>query len=113
MPNIRLKRAESELNKLFNNTLEYVINDPRLEFVTISAVKISKDFSYAKIYYTFFDDALDKNEIENLLTRASGIFKKELGSRHILRKIPELKFYYDKVEESAIKLEKILEKIDK
>lgn len=73
--------------------------DPRLEKITITHVKISKDLSIAKIYFTnFFNINMNTHEIKEILKilkNASNFFKTQLFSKMSLRKIPELKFFYD------------------
>ncbi len=81
--------------------------------VSVMDVKISTDLSVAKIYLSFmmvenkenvFNQINDhKSEIRNLLG-------KNIGKQ--VRRVPELIFYKDEVEEQAIRLEEILSKLD-
>ncbi|MCD4817201.1 MAG: 30S ribosome-binding factor RbfA [Candidatus Cloacimonetes bacterium] len=112
MKGIRLKRMEKELLKVVSQTVNSKLRDKKLQFVTISEVKLSGDFSIAKVYFT----ALGRKDIKTIqktLTRSSGFIKKEIGTKQIMRSIPELHFYFDEVEENARKLDSIFDKIHK
>jgi len=112
MKGIRLKRMEKELLKVVSQTVNNKLRDKKLQFVTISEIKLSGDFSVAKIYFT----ALGRKDIKSIqktLTRSSGFIKKEIATKHIMRSIPELHFYFDEVEENARKLDSIFDKIHK
>lgn len=108
----RIKRVESELIKIFNNTLLFKINDPRLKIITITDIKISKDFSYANIYFTYYDKKLELQKIHSLLFKASGVFKNEIAKLKILRKIPQLTFKKDAIALEAEKIDKVLKNLN-
>ena len=88
------------------------LNDPRLQGVTITAVDMSPDLQIAKIYFRLFDeDDESKNDALTGMKSASSLFRKELGKKLDLRRVPELKFFYDESLERAGKIETILQKI--
>ena len=109
---IRLKRVESELKKIFSNTVQYKLNDEKLSFVNITRVKVSKDLSYAKVYFSYLDDSIKKDVVRARLARASGLFKKEIASAKFLRKIPKLKFFYDDTGDEVDRLDEIFRKLN-
>ena len=52
---------------------------------------------------------LPKKNLENLLTKASGFFKKEIGKSLKIKKIPALIFVIDNHEENANRLNLLIE----
>jgi len=110
MARVRIQRFEKELLKLISNTVNYKLRDKHLEFVTITSVKLSNDFSHAKIFYTHMEK-YPEAEIFKALKRSSGVIKSTIAKKQLMRKIPELTFQYDKVEENARKLDKLFEQI--
>jgi len=110
MNSIRLKRMEKELLKVISQTVNNKLRDKNLELVTITEVKLSRDFSIAKIYFTALDQKNIKS-IQKTLIKSSGFIKKEIGAKQIIRSIPELHFYFDEIEENARKLNDIFKKI--
>ncbi|MCX6129319.1 MAG: 30S ribosome-binding factor RbfA [Proteobacteria bacterium] len=85
------------------------MNDPRLEFVTVTAVKISADMQLATIYFRLFNDGDPQRALKGLES-ASGYLRKQLKVLDI-RRVPELRFLYDTTLESAQKIEGILHKL--
>jgi ribosome-binding factor A len=84
--------------------------DPRLEGVTITAVKLSGDLQIASVYYRVYsDDLIEK--AQKGLESAAGFFRKKLADALDIRRVPELKFYYDESIEYGSNIEKLLMKI--
>jgi len=110
MVRIRIQRLEKELLKFINNIVTYKLRDKNLEWVSISAVKLSNDISHAKIYFTFLGEKSPQNILETL-TKSSGFIKKEIAAAKFLRQIPELIFLPDDLEKNAQNLDKIFAKI--
>jgi len=82
--------------------------------VSISSVKITPDLLEARIYISLFKVADEKFVMKKLEDRSWGI-KKELAARvkHQLRRIPELKFFYDNTLTHVYKMEKLFKQIKK
>lgn len=104
------------LNHTFTEEISKVINeeikDDDIKFVTITAVDISSDLSYAKVYFTNLIDN-DREKVLNALNRASGFIRNKLMDMVEIRKMPELTFVYDESIEYGNKIEKIIEDIKK
>ena len=104
---IKLERIESILVKEISYILATEVKDQTLKFVTITDTKVTKDLSYAKVYYTILDETKIE-ESKKAFKSASGFIRKNLFDRVELRTIPELDFVYD---ESIAYGKKIEEKI--
>lgn len=111
MKNYRIPRLKNELKKIFNTALSQKMNDPALEWVTITDVVISKDLRYAKLYFTHFNNPASHDEIKAHLIKSSGFFKKLIAGAHIMRTIPELSFFYDDTEDRAERVDALLASI--
>ena len=107
----RIARLEKEILRIFNNALVNKINDQRLQWVTITDVELTPDLQHAKIYFSTLDDEEDKTKYINILTKASGFLKKEIADAHLLRRIPEIRFFFDDTESRARNIESLLEKL--
>lgn len=108
----RDKRVGEQIRKELSQILFRDIKDPRIKSVTITSVKVTKDFSIAKVYYRFFEDKKIEDVQKGLESSAGflhGLLKKVLR----LKKIPSLKFFYDEVPDQANKIEGILKEINR
>ena len=107
----RTQRVAEQIQREIAQMLRREVSDPRLEAVTVAAVKVSRDLAHAKIYVTFLD--LDESRIEShmqALFRAAGFLRRGLASRIQLRTVPELRFVHDGSNERGSQLTALIEK---
>lgn len=108
MKSFRIPRLQEELKKLFNIALSQKINDPKLAWVQITEVIISKDLRYAKLYFSHFNNPSSHEKIKEILIKTSGFLKKQIAGAQLMRTIPELSFFYDETEDRAEKMDSLL-----
>ena len=84
------------------------LKDPRLGMVTIQEVRVSRDLSHAKVYYTVLDG--DPDETGKVLQQAAGHLRHELGKDSKLRTTPELRFVFDTSIEYGNQLQSLIER---
>ena len=107
--NTRLFKVQDLLHKEVAFLLLKEIQNPLIKAITISGVKVSKDLKYSEIYFTSLNKDYKKIEIE--LNKASGFIRNELSKRLHLKRLPCLKFIYDKTAESSQKIEDIIKNL--
>jgi ribosome-binding factor A len=90
----KIERIASILQKEISYILANEIKDKNIEFVTVTAVKVTNDLSYAKVYVTILNQD-KKEQIMKALKKASGFIRTELADKLEIRHIPELNFVYD------------------
>ena len=107
---IRVDRLSDEIRDIIASCFQGgVLSDPRLTDVTITSVVLSADLQIAKVYYRVYNDDNISSAKEGLV-HASGFLRKKLSCLD-LRRLPELKFFYDDGLEKKVQIEKILEQI--
>jgi len=95
--NSRTRRVGEQIQRVLAELLQKDVKDPSVKWVTISAVKVTKDFSHATVFFTVignFEETVDPEIIDGL-GRATGYLRRELGRQIKLRITPELHFKYD------------------
>lgn len=102
----RQRRVSELIHKEISDLLQKKVSDPRLDFVTVTAVEISPDLRHAHVYVSILGDQEASQEALDGLAHASGFLRRELGSRLSLRYTPRLTFYLDN---SLQRSERILE----
>lgn len=105
MPNIQ--KIESEMQRVLSISLQREAHDPKLAGVNITVVQVTRDLSFATIYYTLSMKS-DKIAIQKSLVKSSGFLKKQIANEMEIRKIPELIFKYDESIEYGNKIDAIL-----
>lgn len=109
---IKLERLNHNFTEAISQIVAREVKDDDIKFVTITAVDISSDLSYAKVYFTNLIDE-DREKVGKALNKASGFIRGKLFDMVEIRKMPELTFIYDESIEYGNKIEKIIEEINK
>ncbi|MBB1320353.1 MULTISPECIES: 30S ribosome-binding factor RbfA [Shewanella] len=92
----RTRRIAQQLQQELAMVLQRDMKDPRIGFITVNDVDVSRDLSYAKVFVTFFeeDTELVQQKID-ALTVAAPYVRTLVAGRMKLRVMPELRFIYD------------------
>jgi len=88
------ERIATIIRKNLAEIIQIQMRNPHLGFVCIPEVKVSADFSYAKVYVSFFKDEDIKEGME-ALEHSKGFIRSQLASKMDTRRCPELRFELD------------------
>lgn len=105
----RTRRVGEQMQRELAQLIQQEVNDPRIGMLTVTAVEVSRDFSHAKIFITSLTNEDDMQQTLEVLGRASGFLRHELGKRMKLRTIPELHFTHDKSVERGNRLSSLID----
>lgn len=96
----RPQRVAEQLQRELAQMIQREVKDPRLGMVTVAAVDVSRDLSYATVWVTFLgrDTEEEINQALALLADASGFLRSLLGKRVHMRHTPTLRFKYDEAQ---------------
>jgi len=107
---IKINRIESILLKEISYILANEIKDKNIDFVTVTAIDVTNDLSFAKVYVTVLEDE-KKETTMKALNDASGFIRSKLFNRVDMRNVPELTFVYDESIAYGKKIETLIEEI--
>ena len=108
---IKIDRLNNSFVENISRIIRTEIKDERINFVTVTAAKITNDLSFAKVYVTVLNES-EKDNIIKLLNKASNFIERELSKRIDIRKMPDITFVYDESLEYAANIENIIESIE-
>jgi len=92
----RTERVNSIIQQEISELLHEQVNDPRLtSFISITGVSTSPDLRHTKVFISALGDKVNKDEILQGFTAASGFLRRQLANRLNLRHMPELSFHFD------------------
>lgn len=111
MANHKVERIASDITKYLSNILMLETNDELFKQITIIDVVVSKDLSFAKVYFTSLSE-LSHQTLEKELNEAAPFLRGKLAKVLEIRNIPELKFIYDTSIEYAQNIENIIKEIN-
>ena len=90
----REERVGSELHRELALILRDEVRDPRLNQVTVQEVRVVRDLSPARVFFTLMDRDQAK-KTEAALNKAASFLRRRLGEVVKMRTIPQLHFEYD------------------
>jgi ribosome-binding factor A len=104
----RPDRVGEEIRKELAQLLSREVHDPGIGLITLTRVKVSPDLQLARAYYTIMGDEKAREETDKALTRATPFLRRQIGARIRLRRVPELRFEFDRSVENQDRIERIL-----
>jgi ribosome-binding factor A len=107
----RTDRVGQQIQKEIAVILMREIKDPRLSMTTVSAVEVTRDLAYAKVFVTFFNDDADEIKASlEVLAEAEGYIRSLLGKRLRARIMPHLRFLYDSSMSEGVRMSALVDK---
>ena len=89
------------------------LKDPRLGFVTITAVEVADDLKNAKIFYSVLGNEEDCAKTQEALDSALGFIRKLISERINLKFAPVIIFRQDHSSEYSVRIQEVLEEVKK
>lgn len=109
----RLNRINEELKKEISQIISFELKSSiKEEMITVTRVKITPDFKYAKVYVSVLNSSKSDKTIE-ALGRASGFIRSQIAKTINLRVTPELVFERDDSLEYGARIDSILKDLKK
>lgn len=110
----RPKRVAEAVRSTVAEALTEALSDPVLTGVVVTDVVVSDDLQVARIgVRRLVDDGKEasRERVVQHLERASGRIRRLLGPRLELRKVPELRFYFDAGPDKQARIDELLNQI--
>ena len=99
------EQIREELSELLSRG---AVHDPGIGFITLTRVRVSPDLQVARVFYTSLGDDAARRTTQQALDRARPFFRRHVGSRLRLRRVPELAFQFDESIGHQDRIEQIL-----
>jgi ribosome-binding factor A len=104
----RIDRLSQLIKEEISGLLQRELKDPRLGFVTVTAVEMSKDFRAAKVYVSVFGTEQEWRSSLEALESAKGFIRNWLRQHLTMRIIPTLSFRADRSMARAANIQSLL-----
>ncbi|HUS89767.1 MAG TPA: 30S ribosome-binding factor RbfA [Desulfosporosinus sp.] len=104
----RPNRLAESLKEEISQLIRVELKDPRLGFVTLTSVEVAGDLAHAKVYVSVLGTEDEGKTSLDVLNRAAGFVRCEIGKRIRLRHVPAIVFVYDPSIEHGAHIAKLL-----
>jgi ribosome-binding factor A len=87
------------------------LKDPRIGFVTITAVKTSTDLRQARVYVSVLGNERKREKSLEGLQSAHGVLQAKLASELRLKRTPQLAFEYDPTVAEGVRMSQLIDEL--
>jgi ribosome-binding factor A len=110
-PSRRPEQVAETLRQVITDALAREVRDPRVGFVTVTAVLVTNDLSHARVMVSVPGEDADKERAMEGLKSAAGFLRSRAARALTTRTVPELHFELDKGLEHAARINQLLNAI--
>ncbi len=107
----RMRRVDEILREVIAGVVTR-LKDPRIGFVTITAVDTSPDLRHATVYYSVLGTPEEQEDTATALRSASSHIRSEVGREVRLKYLPELHFERDEAHERGLRVNELLRRLE-
>ncbi len=104
----REDRVGTEIHRELALLLRDEARDPRLSSVTLQEVRVVRDLSHAKVFFSLLDTTQAKAS-ERALNKAAAFLRRRLAQAMSLRSVPRLTFIYDTSFETGARVSSLID----
>jgi ribosome-binding factor A len=102
------------VNEAVRETLAEAIGelkDPRIGFVTVTAVKTSSDLRQARVYVSVLGNERKRQKTLEGLESAHGVLQAKLATELRMKRTPQLTFEYDPTVEEGVRMSRLIDEL--
>lgn len=110
MSGSRMRRVDEAVRAVLSDAITQELKDPRVGFVTVTAVKTSPDLRHARVYVSVLGDDAVRSDSLSGLASAHGFLQRRIASELHLKHTPALDFAYDDTVERGMRVTELLER---
>lgn len=107
----RLARLNSLIKERVATLILQDLKDPRIGFVTVLRVDVTRDCQFANIYISILGSESQKNATMRALEHSAGHISCEVGKILEIRNTPRCRFHLDESIQQQIHFDKLLQSV--
>jgi ribosome-binding factor A len=105
----RMRRVDEAVRAVLSDAVSQDVKDPRVGFVTVTAVKTSPDLRHARVYVSVLGSVQEREASLAGLRSAHGFLQRRVAGELRLKHTPALEFAYDPSIDTGMRITEILE----
>jgi ribosome-binding factor A len=106
-----MRRVNEAMREVLSSHITRNLKDPRIGFVTVTAVETSPDLSAARVFVSVLGDDDERVEAIRGLSSAHGLLQGHVARELRLKRTPTLTFVEDDTALRATRIEALIEEI--
>jgi len=107
-----MEKVNRQIKKQLMDVIQRDVDDPVVEFLSITKVETTSDLRESRVYYSMLDES-KYDKAQNVLDSMKGFIRSNLGKRIRLKFLPELNFIADASIKYSVDIYQKIEEIKK
>jgi ribosome-binding factor A len=109
MAGSRMRRINEVLREVVGAAISGELSDPRIGFVTVTAVETSPDLRTAKVFVSVLGSEEEREATFEGLRSSHGVLQSRIAVETRMKRTPTLTFHYDDTIEKGVRISELLE----
>ena len=109
MASDRMRRVDEAMREVLSGAITSELKDPRVGFVTVTAVETSPDLRHARVFVSVLGEEPVRRRSMDGLQSAHGYLQKRVAGELRLKHTPTLQFLYDDSVDRGLRIAELTE----
>ena len=106
----RMRRVDEAVREVLSDAISHQLNDPRIGFVTVTAVETAPDLRRARVFVSVLgSEGVRRRSLQGLRS-AHGILQRAVAGELRLKHTPTLEFHYDDTSERGMRIAELIDR---
>ena len=110
MKSDRMRRVDEAVREVLSDAITKQLKDPRVGFVTVTAVETAPDLRRARVFVSVLGDRGVRRRSMQGLQSAHGVLQRAVASELRLKHTPTLEFLYDDTSERGMRIAELIDR---
>ena len=111
MPKDRIRRVNEAVREVLSEAITTELKDPRVGFVTVTAVETSPDLRHARVFVSVLGSERKREGSLAGLTAAHGVLQARVARELRMKRTPQLAFEYDPTVERGVRMTQLIDEL--
>jgi ribosome-binding factor A len=106
----RMRRVDEAVREVLSDAITTQLKDPRVGFVTVTAVETASDLRRARVYVSVLGSQSVRKRSMQGLQSAHGILQRAVARELRLKHTPTLEFLYDDTADRGMRIAELIDR---
>jgi ribosome-binding factor A len=108
----RMRRVDEAVRAVLSDAIAKDLQDPRVGFVTVTAVKTSPDLRHARVYVSVLGNEQARAETLEGLRSARGFLQGRVAAELSIKHTPTVVFEYDESIDRGMRISQLIDEVE-
>jgi ribosome-binding factor A len=105
----RMRRVNEAVREVVSARIAEGLRDPRIGFVTVTAVETSPDLRHARVFVSVLGSDVERADTMAGLDSAHGVLQQAVGTELRMKRTPTLQFVFDESIDRGMRITELLD----